>query len=185
LEDAALDLFEENGYEATTVAQIADRAGLNRATFFRYFADKREILFGGDERLVELFTAGIRNAPLDATLIECLQAALTTAGTLMTEEQRERAARRRFISAVSIEVQERGLLKQRTLAHAVTAALQERNVDELTARLGAEIAMLAFGVALQRWIASGTNPFSRHTTAALAELQLRTTELGPRPLAQT
>ena len=75
LETAALDLFVENGYEETTVAQIADRAGLNRATFFRHFADKREVLFGGEDVLAGLFGDAIRDASPDATLIECLQAA--------------------------------------------------------------------------------------------------------------
>ena len=63
LEDAALDLFVENGYEETTVAQIADRAGMNRATFFRHFADKREVLFGGEDVLTGLFADGIRADP--------------------------------------------------------------------------------------------------------------------------
>jgi hypothetical protein len=83
LETAALDLFAENGYEQTTVAQIADRAGLNRATFFRHFADKREVLFGGKDVLAGLLGDGIRAAPPDATLTECLQAAFTAAEVAM------------------------------------------------------------------------------------------------------
>ena len=72
LETAALDLFVENGYQETTVAQIADRAGLNRATFFRHFADKREVLFGGEDVLTGLFADGIRAAAPAATVTECL-----------------------------------------------------------------------------------------------------------------
>src|ERR1700677_1957801 len=83
LETAALDLFAENGYEKTTVAQIADRAGMNRATFFRHFADKREVLFGGEDVLAGLFADAIGAAPPAATLTECLQAALAAAGGAM------------------------------------------------------------------------------------------------------
>src|ERR1700754_2329756 len=81
LETAALELFAENGYDETTVAQIADRAGLNRATFFRHFADKREVLFGGEDLLAGLFADGVRSAPAEATPPECLRAALASAGT--------------------------------------------------------------------------------------------------------
>src|ERR1700754_1569668 len=76
LETAALDLFVENGYEQTTVAQIADRAGLNRATFFRHFTDKREVLFGGEDVLAGLFADAIGAASPDATLAGCLLAAV-------------------------------------------------------------------------------------------------------------
>ena len=91
LEAAALDLFAENGYEETTVAQIADRAGLNRATFFRHFADKREVFFGGEDMLAGLFGDTIAAAAPDATIIECLQAAFEAAGAAMTA-QRAKAA---------------------------------------------------------------------------------------------
>src|SRR6202050_5792836 len=80
LETAALDLVAENGYEETTVAQIAERAGMNRATFFRHFADKREVLFGGEDVLAGLFGDAIRAAPQGATLHACLRAALAAGG---------------------------------------------------------------------------------------------------------
>ena len=92
LETAALDLFVENGYEETTVAQIADRAGLNRATFFRHFAEKREVLFGGEDVLAGLFADAIRAASPNATLTECLQAAFAAAEVAMTPQQRAKAA---------------------------------------------------------------------------------------------
>ena len=180
LEEAALDLFVENGYEETTVTQIADRAGLNRATFFRYFPDKREILFGGEASLIGLMVGGIRDAAAGAATPECLQAALAAAGALMTEDQRRKAAQRRMVAATNTEVQERGLLKQRAIAHAMTAALRERGADELTARLGADVALLAFAIALERWLASDDgDPFAPQAAAALRQLQARLTELGP------
>src|SRR5215475_15901747 len=76
LERAALDLFAEQGYDATTVAGIADRAGLTKSTFFRHFADKREVLFGGQDMLVSAFSDAIRAAPSSATTIECIAGAL-------------------------------------------------------------------------------------------------------------
>ena len=180
LETAALELFAENGYDETTVAQIADRAGLNRATFFRHFADKREVLFGGEDRIAGLFADGIRSAPADATIPDCLQAALGAAGILMTPRQRIRAGQRVLILATNTEVQERGLLKHAHLAESIRASLAERGADELAARLGAELGMLAFSVALERWMTAGTDePFAVHATAAVSELQLRAADLAP------
>jgi AcrR family transcriptional regulator len=179
LEDAALDLFAENGYDETTVTQIADRAGMNRATFFRHFTDKREVLFGGEDVLAGLLADGIRAAPAGATLTECLRAALAAAGTVMTAQLRPLAARRRPVVAANIELQERGLLKHARIAKSVTAALIERGTDELTARLGAETGMLAFSVASERWMAaSDDQPFLPFADAALSDLQARAAELA-------
>jgi AcrR family transcriptional regulator len=178
LETAALDLFVENGYEETTVAQIADRAGLNRATFFRHFADKREVLFGGEELLAALFADGILAAPPGATLTDCLQAALAATEVVMTPHRRAAAARRVFVLAANTELQERGLLKHARIAKSMTAALLQRGTDELTARLAAEVGMLAFSVALERWMAAGNDDsFAPFADAALREMQVRTAEI--------
>jgi AcrR family transcriptional regulator len=179
LETAALDLFAENGYEETTVTQIADRAGLNRATFFRYFADKREVLFGGEDLLAGLFGDAIRGASPDATPTECLQAAFAAVGAAMTPQQRARAAQRVLVVAANTEVQERGLLKHARIARSISAALRARGADELTARLGAELGMLAFRIAVERWLQTGDDePFALHAAAALSELQTRAAELS-------
>src|SRR5580658_3714735 len=179
LETAALDLFVENGYEETTVAQIADRAGLNRATFFRHFADKREVLFGGEELLAGLFADGIRAAAPDATITECLQAAFAAAGVAMTPRQRAKAAQGVLVVAANSELQERGLLKRARIARSVSAALRERGADELTARLGAEVVMLAFTIAVGRWMqADSDQAFSLQAAAALSDLQVRAAEAG-------
>jgi AcrR family transcriptional regulator len=182
LETAALDLFAENGYEETTVAQIADRAELNRATFFRHFADKREVLFGGEDVLSGLFADAIRATPPEATLTECLQAAFAAAGTVMTPQQRAKAAVRVLVVRANSEVQERGLLKHARIARSITAALQLRGADELTARLGAEVGLLAFSVAVERWMrADNDEPFPLHAAAALSDLQARVAGLDSRP----
>ena len=182
LTDAALELFVANGYEETTVAQIAERAGLNRATFFRHFADKREVLFGGEDLLAGLFADGIRAAAPEATLTECLQAAFTAAGVAMTPQQRARAAQRVLVAAANSEVQERGLLKHARIARSISAALRARGRDDLTARLGAEVGMLAFSIAVERWLKAGDDePFPLHAAAALRDLQVRAAELDPAP----
>jgi AcrR family transcriptional regulator len=181
LETAALELFGENGYEETTVAQIADRAGLNRATFFRHFADKREVLFGGEDVLASLFADGIRAAPADATLIECLRAAFASAAAVMTAQQRAKTGQRVRVVAANTEVQERGLLKHARIVGSIAAALRARGADELTARLGAELGMLAFTVGVARWVeAANDEPFSLHAAAALDDLRARAAELGSR-----
>lgn len=180
LESAALDLFVENGYDATTVGQIAERAGLNRATFFRHFADKREVLFGGEEVLATLFGDAILAASADATLIECLEAALAAADSVMTPQQRAKAVQRVQVVAANTEVQERGLLKHARIAASISSALRTRGIDELTARLGTEVGMLAFTIALERWLGSGADEsFALHVAAALNELQTRAALLEP------
>jgi len=178
LEAAALDLFVENGYEETTVAQIADRAGLNRATFFRHFADKREVLFGGEDVLSGLFADAIRAVPPEATLTGCLQAAFAAAEVAMTPRQRAKAVQRVLVVAANSELQERGLLKHARIARAVSTALRMRGIDELTARLGAEVGMLAFAIAVERWIQPDNDkPFPFHAAAALSDLQVRAAEV--------
>ncbi|SED66761.1 TetR family transcriptional regulator [Streptomyces sp. Ag109_O5-10] len=182
LESAALDLFVENGFDETTVAQIADRAGLNRATFFRHFADKREVLFGGEDVLARLFADGIRAAAADATLTQCLWAAFAATDPVMTPQRRAKAVQRRRVIAANSDLQERGLLKHARIAASISTALRERGTDELTARLSAEVAMLAFAVSAERWMkADDDEPFPPLAQAALSDLQMRAVELTAEP----
>lgn len=154
---------------------------MNRATFFRHFADKREVLFGGEEVLAGLFADGIRAAPPQATPTECLQAAFAASEVAMTPQQRAKAARRVRIVAANSEPQERGLLKHARIARSISTALRDRGADELTARLGAELGMLAFAVAVERWVrADHDEPFPLHAKAALSDLQARAAELDSR-----
>jgi AcrR family transcriptional regulator len=175
---AALDLFVEYGYEQTTVAQIADRAGLNRATFFRHFTDKREVLFAGEDVLARLFADAIRAVPPDASLTECLEAALAAAAVAMTPRTRAAATQRIVVVAANSELQERGQLKHARIAMSITNALRERGTDELTARLAAEVGMLSFNVAFERWMkADDGTPFGPFSVNAFRDLQERATEL--------
>jgi AcrR family transcriptional regulator len=179
LERAALALFVEHGYDATTVAQIADRAGLTKSTFFRHFADKREVLFGGQDMLAELFSDAVRTAPPLATTAGCLAAALESAAVAFTPDRHDLAPQRRAVIAVNSELQERELLKRARLASAVADALRVRGADDTTARLAAEIGVLAFSTAYARWAApDNRRPFTQIAHAALRDLQARATTLG-------
>jgi AcrR family transcriptional regulator len=183
LEAAALELFSENGYEETTVAQIAERAGLNRATFFRHFADKREVLFGGEDVLADLFSEAIRGSAAGAPLIGLVRTALIAAEDVMTPQQKVKAARRVRVLAVNTEAQERGLLKHARIVTSITAALREQGCDELAARLGAQAALLAFSIAFERWMKDdGEESFLSFVPAALSDVQASAAELvAPTP----
>jgi AcrR family transcriptional regulator len=151
LEQAALELYTERGFEQTTVADIAERAGLTERTFFRHFADKREVLFWGQTALHEACVETIANAPDSATPIDAVTAALEAAGALI-EERRELAHQRQTVIAANPELQERELLKLASLASAMAQALRQRGVEEPTASLTAEAGTAAFKVAFARWV---------------------------------
>ena len=181
LERAALALFTEHGFDATTVAEIADRAGLTKSTFFRHFADKREVLFGGQDMLVQLFGDAIRSAPAAATAAECLAAALEAAAVAFTPERHDLAPQRRAVIAANSELQERELLKRARLASAMTEALRARGAGEATARQAAEVGVLAFSTAYARWAApDNLLPFAEIANAALQELQTSAAGLAGR-----
>ncbi|MFC4242555.1 helix-turn-helix domain-containing protein [Gryllotalpicola reticulitermitis] len=183
LEDAARELFSTQGYEATTVAQIAEHAGLNRATFFRHFADKREILFGREDELAPLFSQAIRAAAPDADVPACVTTALEAADQRLTTTERPMVVLRRRIADENPEVRERGLLKIARTNAAVTEALTERGIEDLTARLAAEMLIMAFSVGLREWVDAAADgaPFSRYATTAFKAIRERAGRLGDVP----
>lgn len=179
LERAALSLFVERGYDATTVAEIAERAGLTKSTFFRHFADKREVLFGGQDKLVELFGEAIRTAPPGTTTIGCLAAALESPAPVFTPERHDLAPQRGAVIAANSELQERELLKGARFGAAMADALRARGADDMTARLAAEVGVLAFGTAYRRWAApENQQPYVEITRDVLRDLQARVAALG-------
>jgi len=181
LERAALALFTERGFDATTVAEIADRAGLTKSTFFRHFADKREVLFGGQDMLVQLLSDAIRTAPAAATTAECLVAALESTAVAFTPERHDLAPQRRAVIAANSELQERELLKRFRFGSAMAEALRARGADEVTARLAAEVGVLAFGTAYARWAEPDNQaPFTEIANGALRELQASAAGLAGR-----
>ena len=155
LEQAALALYGERGFENTTVAEIAARAGLTERTFFRYFADKREVLFWGACTLQELLVSAVVSAPDSAAPIDAVAAALEAAGALL-QERRESARQRHTVIAANTELRERELIKLASLASALADTLRRRGVRDPAATLTAETGIAVFRVAFERW-ANETN----------------------------
>jgi AcrR family transcriptional regulator len=176
LERAALDLFTQHGYDATTVAEIADRAGLTKSTFFRHFPDKREVLFGG-ETMAELLADSIAGAPATATPLEAVAHVLDAVGReTFTPARRDFTARRWAVIAANPELREREALKGLGLTASMTEALRRRGVPDLTARVAAELGGLALAIAYERWSDNaGGDDFGEIARQALTEVQSAST----------
>ncbi len=155
LEKAALALYGERGFENTTVAEIADRAGLAERTFFRYFTDKREVLFAGAGSLQDLLVNAVVDAPQSQAPIDAIATALGAAADLF-EERRDFSRQRQSVIVANSELQERELIKMATLASALADALRRRGVTDPAAGLAAEAGIAVFKIAFERWV-SETN----------------------------
>ncbi|WP_410672243.1 TetR/AcrR family transcriptional regulator [Amycolatopsis sp. cmx-4-68] len=178
---AAVDLFTEQGFDATTIAQIAERAGVTKSTFFRHFSDKRELLVAGQETLSRLLAEGIAEAPADASPLESVAAGLERASGAMGPANRELGPRLKAAVAASTELQERDALKSVGLAAAMTAALVSRGVPDPTAHLAAELGVLAFKRGYTQWSEADRddqNGLAHYTMAALQDLRAATASLG-------
>jgi AcrR family transcriptional regulator len=176
-----VDLFTEQGYDATTVAQIAKRAGITKSTFFRYFPDKREVLAAGQETLSRLLAEGIADAPQGASPLEAVAAGLERASNAMGQLNRELGPRLKAAIAASAELQERDALKSVGLAAAMTAALVARGVPDPVAHLAGELGVLAFKRGYAEWSEAerhAEDGLARFTLAALDELKAATASLG-------
>jgi AcrR family transcriptional regulator len=151
LELAALELYRERGYDQVTVAEIASRAGLTERTFFRYFADKREVLFYGSGMLQEQIVGGIGDAPAGLPPLDVVGAALESAAQVF-DARRELAWQRQAIVDANPELRERELIKLATLAAAIADALRVRGVPDPAASLAAEAGIAVFKIAFRRWV---------------------------------
>ena len=157
LEQAAMELFIERGFEQATVTDIARRAGLTQRTFFRHFADKREVLFWGQGALQELLVSTVASAPASAAPIDAVAAALEAAGASL-QERHEHARQRQAIINANPELRERELIKLATLASAIAATLRQRGVSDPAASLTAEAGIAVFKVAFERWVSDPGQP---------------------------
>jgi AcrR family transcriptional regulator len=157
LEQAALELYGERGFENTTVAEIAERAGLTERTFFRHFADKREVLFGGAGQLDELLVSGVAGAPDGATPLQSVAAGLAAVAAVMAE-RRDFARLRQPIITANAELRERELIKLASWATVLAQALRERGVDSSTATLVSEIGIAVFRIAFRSWVDDANGP---------------------------
>jgi AcrR family transcriptional regulator len=178
---AAVDLFTEQGYDATTVTQIAARAGVTKSTFFRYFPDKREILVAGQETLSELLARGIADAPPGASPLEAVASGLECVSNSMGPVNRDLGPRMKAAVAANTELQERDALKRVGLGAAMTAALVERGVADSTAHLASEIGVLAFKQGFAEWCDAddqADHDLAHYTLSALNELRVAAISLG-------
>ena len=176
---SALELFAERGYESATVAEIAERAGLAKSTFFRHFTDKREVLFGGPDGMSRLLTDAIAGAPEAATPIAAVGAALDAAAQAFSPERRAWVRKRQEVIAGNDDLRERELLKRAALAEAMADALRKRGVPDPTANLAAELGGLALHNALARWIdPADESDFPDLAHEELAALRAATATLG-------
>ena len=157
LAQAAMALYAEQGFEQTTVAEIAARAGLTERTFFRHFADKREVLFYGMGMAQDLLARAVADAPASATPMEAVGAALQALGAVL-EENPERARLRDAIVSANADLRERELIKLAAFASVVAGALRDRGVPEPAASLAAETGIAVFKVAFARWITGPGQP---------------------------
>ncbi len=155
-----MSLFVEHGFEGVTVAQIAAAAGLTERTFFRYFADKREVLFPGHDEFEQGFLRALDkehalDKEADGDPISLVTAALAGGSEFFPEERRAWSRTRNAILRTHPGFLERELLKMSSLAATLTRALRDRGVDPIAAALAAETGVTVFRTAFTAWIAEG------------------------------
>ena len=153
LEQAAMQLYSDRGFEQTTVAEIAACAGLTERTFFRHFTDKPEVLFSGAAALQELMVGAAADAPQSAGPLEAAAAALDAVGQLLQERQ-EFSRQRQAVIDANPELQERELKKMASLTVALADALRQRGASDPAASLAAEMAIAVFRLSFERWLDS-------------------------------
>jgi len=171
LQRAALDLFASQGFEQTTAQQIAVAAGLTERTFFRHFADKREVLFDGQDQFVTAFLAGLDKVPPGAAPLELVAAALRSAADLFPDERRAYARLRQNVIDQNPALLERERHKLAYVGTAVADALRARGIDDLRAALAAQSGTAVFGIAFALWIRDGENrSLADLTSEVLGEL---------------
>lgn len=150
LHAAALELYATRGFQHTTVAQIAERAGLTERTFFRHFGDKREVLFAAAGALREALVRTVAGAPDSLAPIEAVAAGLEAVAAELPD--RESARQRQAIIAANPELRERELIVYAGLSAALAGALRARGLRDPAATLAAEVGLVVFRVASEQWM---------------------------------
>ena len=165
LAEAAMQLFRERGFDRTTVADIAAQAGLTERTFFRYFADKREVLFSGSGMLQDFLVEKVAAAPAGTAPLNTVAGALAETASLF-EQRRDFARQRSALIVAHAELQERELIKFASLATALGEALRRRGVGDPAAGLAAEAGMRSSGGHSRAGSATPSGETSRNTSAS-------------------
>ncbi|WP_165829737.1 TetR/AcrR family transcriptional regulator [Amnibacterium flavum] len=167
-----MELFAERGYDDTTAAQIADRANVTRTTLFRHFADKREILFQGQDELVDLAVKGVQDAAPGSTPLEILRAGILPLCTVHTEDRRQVRQRLAVIIPTSLELQERAAFKRSAITDALAGALAARLGDPHQASMLADAGVRAYYDGYATWIDSDeSDALIDHVSAVLAKVE--------------
>lgn len=175
LQDAALELFER-GYDNTTAAEIAERAGTAKSTFFRNFTDKREVLFAGTEAVGERAAAAIVAAPPGTTVFGLIDEVLRETLQIFDLTRHSWYARRQAVVDHNPELRERDLLKRQNQTEAITAALRARGLTGLAADFVAALIGLALHTTYTRWLAGDDDQDATAlATDVIAELRATTT----------
>ncbi len=168
---SALELFTERGFEQTTALEVAQRAGVTERTFFRYFSDKREVLFEGSGELLSGVVGAITGAPVNMAPIDIVTAAMQEAAERM-EPNRPYSIQRAAVVAANASLHERELLKLDALSAAAAHALHGRGVPELAATMAAESGVSVFKVGFDTWVGAGPEvTFAQCIHACLDELK--------------
>lgn len=170
LRQATLELFAERGYEATTTAEIAARAGVTERTFFRHFPDKREALFDGEEAFRDALRDAVLAAPQDLGPMDALLVAFRSVQGVL-EANRAFSEPRAAVIAQTPALRERVLTKTAGLVDALSGALRRRGVEEAVASLAAQVGMAAFSHAANAWFHDPKTGLDEHLTHAFEALQ--------------
>jgi len=172
LEQAALELFVEQGFADTTVPQITARAGLTTRTFFRHFSDKREVLFGVEQDLPALVGQLMADAPASLRPMALIEQGLSVVASTWFEGQRDHLLTHRAVVATDASLRERSLQKQAIVSGAVRQGFRDRGLDELTSTLAAHVAVTVLDVAVDRWLdGDGEAPLTDLVRDTLHELR--------------
>ena len=176
LEAAALALFVEQGFAETTVPQIAARAGLTTRTFFRHFADKREVLFAYQAELPDVVREVMADAPTSASALEVISVRMQRLAKTKFDGRRDYLLAYQAVIDADAGLRERGLRKMSILSEAIGRGFRDRGMDDLSATLAAHTAVTVFSVALDRWLgAVDETSLSIHVSDTLTALQSLTT----------
>lgn len=177
LQQAALELFRERGYDGTTAAEIAARAGVTERTFFRHFPDKREVLFDGEAALRAILVTGVANAPDRLAPLQILFAAFQAVEQMLEDNRPFSEPRREVIAAVPA-LRERELAKVAALNSALASALRQRGVDGRLATLAVQTGMVAFSHAANAWLSDPSRRLHDHLTEAFDDLNALCSAVG-------
>ena len=171
LQQAALELFRERGYNQTTAAEIAARAGVTERTFFRHFADKRDILFDREASVQTALTEAIASAPADLAPMQVLLLAFHGMEAIY-EANRSFSEPRQAIIAVTPALQERESTKIASMIAVLASALEQRGVDAKLSTLAAQVGTAAFNYALREWLGDTSSGLGAHLDRAFNQLVL-------------